>query len=186
MNIVTELTNLKSKMNKDINLPLRESATQLVFGSGNPDSKILFLGEAPGKFEDLKGIPFVGAAGKLLDKLLATINLKREDIYITNVVKFRPPNNRPPTPKEIESFREYLNQEIDIINPKVIITLGRFAMEKFLPNQKISQIHGQKFDIDINGQIRTLVPMFHPAAALRATKVRKLLEEDFKRIPAML
>lgn len=186
MNQSVRLTNLKSKMNEDQNLPLRDSATQLVFGSGNPNSSILFLGEAPGKFEDLKGIPFVGSAGKLLDKLLETIDLKRADIYITNVVKFRPPNNRPPTPKEIESFREYLNKEIDIINPKIIITLGRFAMEKFLPNQKITQVHGQKFDLEINNQKRTLIPMFHPAAALRATKVKQLLEEDFKQIPQML
>jgi uracil-DNA glycosylase len=122
---------------------LAEQATQLVFGDGNPDSDIVFIGEAPGKNEDLKGVPFVGAAGKFLDEMLSTIKLKRENIYITNIVKYRPPNNRDPLPDEKAAFLPYLKQQIDVIQPKLIVTLGRHSMDVLLPGLKISQVHGQ-------------------------------------------
>lgn len=180
MSNTQKLSQLKNEM-LSTNLPLKETATNLVFGNGNADAKIVFIGEAPGKFEDLKGIPFIGQAGKLLDKILFQINLKREDIYITNIVKYRPPQNRPPKPQEIESFRPYLEKELEIINPKIVITLGRFAMEKFFPEEKITNIHGIPKQIKIGKLNLTLIPMYHPAAALRSTKMKQALEKDFQK-----
>lgn len=177
------LAKLKKQIEEDKTLPLREGATQLVFGDGNPDSKIYFLGEAPGYWEDQKGRPFVGQAGKLLDELIASIGLERADVYISNVVRFRPPENRDPTDEEIAAFAPYVDQEITIINPKIIVTLGRFSMGKFFPGQKISQIHGKARKINWQGQEITVIPMYHPAAALRRGEVLKQLKEDFKKIP---
>lgn len=122
---------------------LAAQAIQLVFGAGNPDADLVFVGEAPGKNEDIKGEPFVGAAGKFLNEMLATINLNRSDIYITNIVKYRPPNNRDPLPEEKTAFLPYLERQLEIIKPKLIVTLGRHSMESFLPGLKISQVHGQ-------------------------------------------
>lgn len=161
---------------------LAASATQLVFGDGNPDSEIVFIGEAPGKNEDLQGIPFVGAAGKFLNEMLETINLKREDIYITNIVKYRPPNNRDPLPEEKKDFLPYLQKQMEIIKPKLIITLGRHSMECFLPGLRISEVHGQPKRKD--GQV--YLPLFHPAAALYNGGMRQTLIDDFARIPIIL
>jgi DNA polymerase len=122
---------------------LAKTATQLVFGDGNPDAEIVFIGEAPGKNEDLQGKPFVGAAGKFLNEMLETINLKREDVYITNIVKYRPPNNRDPLPDEKDAFLPYLQAQIEVIQPKVVIPLGRHSMNCFLPDLQISKVHGQ-------------------------------------------
>lgn len=166
-------------MAADTSLPLRESAANLVFGEGNPDAKIYFLGEAPGRFEDKSGRPFVGQAGKLLDKLLQSIGLKRESVYISNIVRFRPPENRDPKPEELAAFAPYVDEEIKIIDPKVIVTLGRFSLNKFLPEVKISAVHGQPQKIIRQGKKVTVVPMYHPAAALRNGQIRKQLEKDF-------
>lgn len=180
------LKQLRAQMEADQSLPLREGATQLVFGEGNPDSEIYFLGEAPGYWEDQKGRPFVGLAGKLLDELIQDLGLKREDVYISNVVRFRPPENRDPTPDEITAFALYVDREIEIINPKIIVTLGRFSMGKFLPDAKISQVHGQIKQVSFGGRQVIVVPMYHPAAALRAGEIMKRLKEDFQIIPRAL
>ncbi len=161
---------------------LAKQATQLVFGDGNPDADIVLIGEAPGKNEDLKGIPFVGAAGKFLDEMLEMIELKREDIYITNIVKYRPPNNRDPLPDEKEAFLPFLKQQLEVIKPKLIITLGRHSMDVLLPGLKISQVHGQAKRY--NGQV--YLPLFHPAAALYNGSMRQTLIDDFARIPLIL
>ncbi len=165
---------------------LRDGATQLVFADGNPEADIVFIGEAPGKNEDLKGIPFIGAAGKFLDEMLATIGLKREDIYITNIVKYRPPNNRDPLPEEKKEFWPYLVRQLDVIQPKLVVTLGRHSMEYFLPNQKISAIHGEPKRITFGQRKQVVMPLFHPAAALYNGGLRQTLLDDFSRIPTII
>ena len=162
-----QLAQLKKRMEGDSSLPLRLGATQLVFGEGNPDTKIYFLGEGPGYHEDKLGRPFVGMAGKLLDETLSEIGLKREDVYISNIVRFRPPENRDPEPEEKAAFQPYVDAEIKIIDPEIIVTLGRFSMGKFLPNVKISVVHGKPFFIEFLGKEILVIPMYHPAAALR-------------------
>lgn len=161
---------------------LAAQAIQLVFGAGNPDADLVFVGEAPGKNEDIKGEPFVGAAGKFLNEMLATINLNRSDIYITNIVKYRPPNNRDPLPEEKTAFLPYLERQLEIIKPKLIVTLGRHSMESFLPGLKISQVHGQPKRY--HGQV--FLPLFHPAAALYNGGMRQTLIDDFALIPDIL
>ncbi len=161
---------------------LSKTATQLVFGDGNSNAELVFVGEAPGKNEDLQGLPFVGAAGKFLNEMLETIGLKRADVYITNIVKYRPPNNRDPLPEEKIAFLPYLRKQIEIIKPKLIVTLGRHSMECFLPSLKISQAHGQPKRLQ--GQV--YLPLFHPAAALYNGGLRKTLLDDFSRIPIIL
>lgn len=161
---------------------LAEQATQLVFGVGNPDADIMLVGEAPGKKEDEQGEPFVGAAGKFLDEMLASIGLERGDVYITNIVKYRPPDNRDPLDTEIEEFMPYLLQQVQAIYPRLIVTLGRFAMNVFLPGVKISQVHGQPKRL--KGQV--FLPLFHPAAALYNGGMRETLLQDFARIPAII
>lgn len=161
---------------------LRNTATQLVPGDGNPDADIMFIGEAPGKQEDLQGKPFVGAAGKFLNEMLASIGLNREDVFITNIVKYRPPNNRDPEPAERQAFLPYLKEQINIIQPKLIVLLGRHAMSVILPGLSISQVHGQPKRKD--GQV--YLPLFHPAAALYNGGMRQTLLEDFALIPAIL
>jgi DNA polymerase len=178
---------------------LKSQATQLVFGEGNPDASVLFIGEAPGKQEDLQGKPFVGASGKFLDEMLASIGMKREDIYITNIVKYRPPNNRDPLPEEKKAFLPYLQEQLEIIQPKIIVTLGRHSGGAFLPDLHISQDHGKPKRIRVKRQeIRdknsqsggtmelVIVPLYHPAAALYNGGMRQTLMEDFALIPARL
>lgn len=169
-----------------IDLPLKDTATHLVFGSGNPNAKIIFLGEAPGRFEDLSGLPFVGQAGKVLDNLLQEINLKREDVFISSVLHYRPPNNRDPKPEEILAFEPFVDQTIEIIQPKLIVTLGRFSLNKFLPNQKISQVHGQPHQIKWKNLNLTILPLYHPAAALRKGSLKQTLTSDFQQIKSFL
>lgn len=158
---------------------LYKHATHAVPGEGPADAEIMMIGEAPGFHEDQQGRPFVGASGKLLDELLALIQLKRSDIFITNVVKHRPPNNRDPLPEEMEACRIWLDQQIELIQPKVIVTISRFAMARWFPNEKISAIHGRARRV---GNL-LVVPMFHPAAALHNQSLRPLLEADFKKLP---
>ena len=169
-------------MEADGKLPLREGATQLVFGEGDPDTQVYFLGEAPGYYEDKQGKPFVGLAGQLLGKLLTEIGLDRNSVYISNVVRFRPPANRDPEPAEIAAFQSYVDEEIGIIEPKVIVTLGRISMGKFLPEVKISQVHGKAFKSGFLGRDVLILPMYHPAAALRSTGILAQLREDFLQI----
>lgn len=161
---------------------LATSATQLVFGDGNPNAEIVFIGEAPGKNEDIQGLPFVGASGKFLNEMLESVNLKREDIYITNIVKYRPPNNRDPLPDEKAAFLPYLQAQIEVIQPKVVIPLGRHSMNCFLPDLQISKVHGQPKRY--NGMV--YLPLYHPAAALYNGGMRQTLLDDFGRVPAIL
>lgn len=165
---------------------LAMQATQLVMGDGNTDADIVFIGEAPGKNEDEQGIPFVGAAGKFLNEMLTSINLKREDVYITNIVKYRPPNNRDPLPDEKRAFWPYLVHQLEIINPKIVVTLGRHSMGYFLPKARISQIHGQPQRIRLteNGKSYEwiVLPLYHPAAALYNGSLRATLVKDFKQL----
>lgn len=181
MDKVELLKQVEDKLRAE-DLPLKKTATNLVFGEGDPDSKVVFIGEAPGFHEDKSGRPFVGVAGRLLEKLLAANNLKRENVYITNMVKYRPPENRDPLPSELEKFGPYLDQQLEIINPQVIVTLGRFSMTKFLPGEKIGQVHGKpvrKFG-------RIILPLYHPAAALRNGAVSRELEKDFQVLTQVL
>jgi uracil-DNA glycosylase family 4 len=161
---------------------LHKGRTRTVPGEGSPDAKIMFIGEAPGFNEDKQGRPFVGQSGHFLDELLASIGLERSTVFITNVVKSRPPNNRDPLPAEIAACAPYLQRQIDAINPKMIVTLGRFSMAKFFPGESISRIHGQARRKD--GRI--YVPMYHPAAALHQTALKKVIEEDFSKLPELL
>jgi len=170
----------------DVSPELRAGAIQMVFADGNPNAEIVFIGEAPGKKEDEQGIPFVGAAGKFLNEMLETIGLKREDIYITNIVKYRPPNNRDPLPEEKKAFWPYLVRQLDVIQPKLVVTLGRHSMEYFLPNQKISAIHGEPKRIEFGDRKQVIVPLFHPAAALYNGGLRQTLLDDFSRIPVII
>jgi DNA polymerase len=161
---------------------LASQATQLVFGDGNPDADIVFIGEAPGKNEDQQGLPFVGAAGKFLNEMLDSVGLKREDVYITNIVKYRPPNNRDPLPDEKDAFLPYLQAQIEVIQPKVVIPLGRHSMNCFLPDLQISKVHGQPKRY--KGMV--YMPLYHPAAALYNGGMRQTLLDDFATIPALL
>jgi len=166
---------------------LRKTAKQAVLGSGNPNAAIVFIGEAPGKSEDEQGIPFIGAAGKFLNEMFEKINTKRESIYITNIVKYRPPNNRDPEPKEKEDCREWLIEELDCINPKLIIFLGRHSMNNFFPIEKISQIHGKLLVKKFPNILCThFLPLYHPAVALYNGKMRETLMKDFRKITKIL
>lgn len=180
------LSELKSEMLSDKSLPLRKGAHNLVFGDGDPDAEIVFIGEGPGYWEDQKGIPFVGNAGALLNQLLVSINLNRQNVFITNVVHYRPPENRDPEPGELEAFRPYLDRIIEIIKPKIIVTLGRFSMAKFLPGVTISRVHGKEKQLNWKDNEIWVIPMYHPAAGLRSTEVKRQLFEDFKKIPEIL
>ena len=180
------LLKLKKEMLEDKTLPLRRGATNLVFGVGDPGTKILFIGEGPGYWEDIKGEPFVGNAGKLLDSLLQMIKLPRQEVYITNVVHHRPPENRDPEPAEISAYGKYLDEIIETIKPKVIVTLGRFSMAKFLPGTKITSIHGKSYALNWKDRNLTVDPMYHPAAALRSSDVLRQIKEDFQGLPEIL
>jgi uracil-DNA glycosylase family 4 len=166
---------------------LRETCTQVVPGEGNPKAEIMFIGEAPGEKEDQLGRPFVGAAGKFLEEMLGTIGFRREDVFIANILKCRPPGNRDPMPEEVAACWPWLEKQINEINPRLVVTLGRHAMERFLPNKKISQIHGTavRRDIPVIGK-RVYYALYHPAAALYQGSLRKTLIEDFKKIPKVL
>jgi len=177
-----ELHKLKDEMEKDNSLPLKKGATKLVFGTGNTVAKILCVGEGPGATEDSTGLPFVGQAGKLLDKLFPLAGLERKNVFITNIVHHRPPGNRDPLPNEIEAYGKYLDKIIDIIKPKVIITLGRFSMAKFLPNVFISDVHGKKFKVDNF----IVIPMYHPAASLRNGHILEAEKNDFLQLKDIL
>lgn len=158
---------------------LKARATQLVFGVGNADADIVFIGEAPGQKEDEQGEPFVGAAGKFLNEMLAAADLERDDVYITNIVKYRPPNNRDPLPDEKRAFWPYLMQQLEIIAPKVVITLGRHSGECFIPEIHISRDHGHARRVKYHDSEFLVIPLYHPAAALYNGGMRTVLIEDF-------
>jgi uracil-DNA glycosylase family 4 len=166
---------------------LAQGRTQVVFGVGNPDADLLFVGEAPGFHEDQQGIPFVGQAGQLLTKLLAGIGLARDDVYIANVLKCRPPGNRDPAPDEIEACERHLFRQIELIQPRVVATLGNFAT-KLLSGKPtgITRVHGQEQEVTLGGSRVLLYPLYHPAAALYTPAMLRVLEEDFRRLPALL
>lgn len=165
---------------------LAEQAIQLVMGSGRPDADIVFIGEAPGKKEDEQGVPFIGAAGKFLDQMLAAAEMDRSDVYITNIVKYRPPNNRDPKQDEKAAFWPYLVRQLVIIQPTVVITLGRHSMEYFLPGAKIAEVHGVPQTIELEGRTVTIMPLYHPAAALYNGSLRQTLVDDFLKVPALV
>jgi uracil-DNA glycosylase family 4 len=159
---------------------LAKTATNIVPGEGNPDAAIVFIGEAPGRNEDLTGKPFIGAAGKVLDALLEGIGLRRDDVFITSIVKFRPPNNRDPKPAEKEESWPYLLRQLRVIEPKLVVTLGRHSTGYFVPNQTIAQVHGKL----IEGGEWPVLPVYHPAAALYNRSTLALLQDDFAALAA--
>jgi len=165
---------------------LYKQAVQAVPGQGNPEARVVLVGEGPGYWEDQKGIPFCGPSGHLLDKLFSLIGLKRDQVWIGNMVKHRPPNNRDPLAEEIEACQPFLDAQIKIINPEIIVTLGRFAMNRFLPGEYISKIHGQARFVEFAGQKRIVIPIYHPAAALRNGQMMAAIQEDFKKIGQFL
>lgn len=179
MDKAAELEKLKDEMAKDTSLPL---TTNLVFGEGNPDCDVLFIGEAPGFNEDRERRPFVGRAGQLLRKSIRGLGWREEDVYITNIVKRRPPENRDPSPEEIESYKPYLARQIEILSPKIIVPLGRFSMNYFLPLAKITRDQGKLFK---SGKY-FILPMLHPAAALRGTENMNIFVSTFSRLPKAL
>lgn len=189
MNKEKELEKIAQQIRRCQKCALCKNRTNTVPGEGNPNTKILFCGEGPGQRENELGRPFVGAAGKFLDELIKLAGFTRQEIFITNVVKCRPPSNRDPLPEEVETCWPYLEAQIKIIKPKLIITLGRHAMYKFLPAHfKISQIHGQpkKMINTKTGDSQVYYPVYHPAAALYHGSLRAALEKDFKKIPRVL
>jgi len=168
------------------NCSLYKTATNSVPGAGNPEAEIVFIGEAPGYFEDQKGLPFVGNSGHLLDKLLTEIGLERKNVYIANILKHRPPQNRDPLPEEIKVCAPFLKEQLLIIKPKIVITLGRFAMNYFIPSAYISQSHGKPQQITWEGLSLLVYPVYHPSAGLRNGQMMQSLREDFLLIPSII
>lgn len=166
--------------------PLYKTATHTVPGEGDPNTKIMFVGEAPGRVEDETGRPFVGRSGKLLDKLLQSINLDRESVFITSVVKHRPPKNRQPKSFETRACSYWLKEQLSIIRPKLIVTLGRFGLEYFLTHAKISKVHGTIQETLADGRIINLFPLYHPAAGLRSSRNKNILFADFKKLKGIV
>jgi uracil-DNA glycosylase len=182
LNVSESLENVSQEVSSCTKCILHYSRKKAVPGEGPATASIMFIGEGPGFHENEQGRPFVGAAGKLLDELLTGIGMKRADVYITNVVKCRPPGNRDPLPEELDTCNDYLERQIQAINPKVIVTLGRFSMARFLPNAKISEVHGQAMHI----RGRLIVAMYHPAAALHQGSLKPVLERDFALLPELI
>jgi DNA polymerase len=178
------LDQITADMIADKNLcpDLAKTATHIVPGEGNPDADVVLIGEAPGKNEDLTGKPFVGAAGKFLTELLQSAGLEREDVFITSIVKYRPPKNRDPRPDEKEQSWPYLLRQLRVIQPKLVVTLGRHSMGYFVPNQTITEAHGKL----IEGGEWPVLPLFHPAAALYSGNMRQILHDDFASLKAVL
>ena len=181
--VVADLHGVDAEIRACRRCALSNGRIQTVPGSGNPRAVVMFVGEGPGAAEDQQGLPFVGRSGKFLDHMLAGIGLLRQDVYITNVVKCRPPANRDPFPAELDACASYLTRQIDLIDPRIIVTLGRFSMARWFPQAKISQIHGQVQEI---GQGRVVMAMFHPAAALRNPTWRAAFEQDMQRLPGLI
>jgi DNA polymerase len=183
----TALADYRDATLECLRCPLAATRTQVVFGAGDPNADLMFVGEAPGFHEDANGVPFVGQAGKLLEKLLHGIGLARTDVYIANVLKCRPPGNRDPHPEEIEACESHLFRQIELIQPTLVATLGNFAT-KLLSGKPagITRVHGVEQEVTLGGNRVTLYPLFHPAAALYTPSMQKVLEQDFARIPELL
>ena len=182
-----KLLELHQKHTEINDCTLKATATQAVFGDGQPSAQVVFIGEAPGKKEDESGKPFIGASGKFLSEMLGSIKMRREDIYITNIVKYRPPNNRDPLPEEKEACKAWLHAELSAIKPKLIVFLGRHSMNHFFPDEKISTAHGKLIVKKIPGiTAEYFFPLYHPAAALYNGGLRAELLKDFKKIPRIL
>ena len=186
MNKVEKLNTLNKKWLHECTCELKKTAIQGVPGDGNANAQIVFIGEAPGAKEDKEGRPFVGTAGKFLIEMLNSIKMKREDIYITNIVKYRPPENRDPTAKEILDCAKWLEEEIILIDPLLVVFLGRHSMSHFFPNEKISTAHGVILIGNHFSKVRHFFPLYHPAAALYNGSLRETLKKDFKKIPKIL
>jgi uracil-DNA glycosylase len=184
---VTELHAYRDEVAGCTRCALAGGRTQVVFGSGDPAADLMFVGEAPGFHEDKQGVPFVGAAGKLLDQLLAGIGLARADVYVANVLKCRPPGNRDPMPEEIEACEAHLWRQIELIQPRVVATLGNFAT-KLLSGRPtgITRVHGQEQETTLGGRRVLLYPIYHPAAALYTPRMLEVLKSDFARIPELI
>lgn len=181
MNKALEIAKLKKKIMADKMLPFRDTAIQIVMGEGSLNPKIYFLGEAPGRVEDETGRPFVGRSGKFLREQISKSGLKEKDVYITSVVRFRPPKNRTPTPVEVAAYEKYVNRELEIIQPKIIVTLGAVSLRKFT-KESITASHGKLMDVEWFGRKFQLFPLFHPAAALRNPKIKQILQKDFVKL----
>ncbi|MDY7077004.1 MAG: uracil-DNA glycosylase [Chloroflexota bacterium] len=179
---MSELEALAAEVVRCTRCLLHQGRTRAVPGEGPEDADILFIGEAPGFHEDQQGRPFVGAAGKFLDELLDSIGLRRDEVFIANVIKCRPPGNRDPLPEEIEACKPFLDRQIELIQPKLVVTLGRFSMARAFPKARISRIHGQPRKI--NGVV--YYPMYHPAAALHQPSLRRTVGEDMRRVPKLI
>ena len=177
-----ELKHIAEEVSRCVNCALQYSRKLAVPGEGSARAEVMFIGEGPGFHENEQGRPFVGAAGKYLDELLTNVKMKRSDVFITNVVKCRPPGNRDPMPEELAACSNYLERQIQAMNPKAIITLGRYSMAHFLPNAKISNMHGQA--IMVKG--RLVIAMYHPAAALHQQSLKSAIEQDFSRLPDLI
>jgi len=184
---VTELEAYAAQTAACTRCRLAEGRTQVVFGNGDPDADLMFVGEAPGFHEDKQGFPFVGQAGKLLDQLLAGIDLTRDMVFVANVLKCRPPGNRDPMPDEIEACESHLFRQVELIKPKVVATLGNFSTKLLSGKQLgITRVHGQEQQVTLGGRAVVLYPLYHPAAALYTPAMLKVLQEDFRRIPELL
>jgi uracil-DNA glycosylase family 4 len=176
------LTILNEKISRCISCPLAKTRTHAVPGEGRIDADLMFIGEAPGYYEDQQARPFVGAAGQFLEQLLGNIGLTRSEVFIANVIKCRPPSNRDPLPAEIDACANWLAEQIALVEPRVIVTLGRYSLARYFPGMPISRIHGQGRKV---GDL-WVVPMYHPAAALHQGSLRAVIEDDFKKIPGYL
>jgi uracil-DNA glycosylase family 4 len=182
-----KLYKINAKWRRECKCELRKTALQAVPGNGNANAQIVFIGEAPGRNEDKEGLPFVGAAGKFLASMLSSIKLTREDVYITNIVKYRPPNNRDPLPSEKEACRKWLNEELEVLKPKLIVLLGRHALNDFFPALKIGKAHGKLLEKKLPGiSTKYFYALYHPALALYDGSMRQTLLADFKKIPKIL
>jgi uracil-DNA glycosylase family 4 len=184
---VTELDAYAAETAACTRCRLAEGRTQVVFGNGDPSADLMFVGEAPGFHEDQQGMPFVGQAGKLLDQLLAGIGLSRDTVFVANVLKCRPPGNRDPMPDEIEACESHLFRQVELIQPKVVATLGNFSTKLLSGKQLgITRVHGQEQQVTLGGRSVLLYPLYHPAAALYTPAMLKVLQEDFRRIPELI
>lgn len=184
---MTDLATLYQRLEAEATtLPLATRPADIVPGEGNPHAKIMFIGEAPGEQEAKLRRPFVGRSGQLFRKVLREVGYAEEDVYISNIVKVRPPENRDPLPAEILAYQPYLNQEIDLVQPLLIATLGRFSMAKFLPDVKVSQVHGRLHKVIWNEHPQYVLPLYHPAAALRAPKVMQAFVADLQKLPKIM
>jgi uracil-DNA glycosylase len=182
-----DLVDLYREASGCVRCPLHRGRTNVVFGSGNANADLMFVGEAPGMHEDLQGLPFVGRAGKLLDQLLEEVGLQRSDVFITNVLLCRPPGNRDPQPDEIDTCKPYLHRKIELIEPKVICTLGNFATKLLTRSQRgITSVHGRPQVHELGGRTVRVFPIYHPAAALRSTGTLEELRGDFAKLPTLL